>query len=178
MRSLYCAKSGDISSAHVDFPASPFVASGSVVAPFPAPVPIPSDVALIDDELDACLSNLPFVQLSTYDLTRSALCCSQKQRLEIDFKQLQHELQAGVQRLHDIVSQMRLCESGLDDCPPPVAQPTGVEQVPLPEPAPLVDTSLRPFQPINTSLGQPPSGWGPLFQESAPQQSGQDCKQQ
>ena len=116
--------------------------------------------------------DLPFVRLSTYDLSRSALCRSQKKRLEIDFQQLQHELQAGVQRLHDIVSLMRLCESGMDYRSLPLAQPTGVEQDPLPEPAPMVDSSLRPFQPIDTSLGQPPSGWGPIFQESAPQQSG------
>jgi hypothetical protein len=178
MRSLYRARSGETSSAQVDLPASPAVASGCVDAPVAAPAPIPSDVALIDDELDACLSDLPFVQLSTYDFTSSALCCSQKKRLEIDFKQLQDELQAGLQRLHDIVSQMRLCESGMDNGSSPLAQPTGVEQVSLPEPAPLVDASLRPFQPINTPLGQPSSGWEPLFQESAPQQSGQDCKQQ
>ena len=107
MRSLFCAKSGDTSSAQVDLPASPSVASGCVVAPDATPAPIPSgsvlqtihDLALIDDELDARLSDLPFVQLSTYDLTRSALCRSQKKRLEINFQHLQLELQAGVQRL-------------------------------------------------------------------------------
>ena len=63
MRSLFCAKSGATSSAQVDLPVSSYVASGCVVAPDATPAPIPSgsvlqtnhDVALIDDELDACL---------------------------------------------------------------------------------------------------------------------------
>ena len=186
MRRLFCANSGDTSPAQVDLCASLSVASGCVVAPAATPAPIPSGsalrtghvVALGDDELDACLRDLPHVQLSTYDLTRSALCHSQKKRLEIDFQQLQDELQAGLQRLSGIVSLMRLCESGMEDSPPPLAQPSGVEQDPSPVPAPQVVSSLGPFQPISTPLGQPQSGWGPLFHETAPQQSGQDCKQQ
>jgi hypothetical protein len=186
MRRLYCANSGDSSPAQVDASVSPLAASGCVVASAtPSPIPVAGSVlqtshveALTDDDLAACLSDLPFVQLSTYDFSRSALCRSQKKRLEIDFKLLQDDLQAGIQQLNSIVSQMRLCESGMDNGPPPVAQTTAVKQDLLPEPAPEVDVSLRPFQPLDTPLGQPSSGWGPLFEDAAPQHSGQECKQQ
>ena len=88
------------------------------------------------------------------------------------------DVQAGTQQLNCIVSQMRLCESGMDKGPLPLAQPAAVKQDPLPEPAPEVDVSLRPFQLFDTPLGQPSSGWGPLFEDAAPQHSGQECKQQ
>ena len=180
MRRLFCANLGDSSPAQVDASASPSMASGCVVASDATPSPVPavgsvlqtSHVeALTDDDLAACLSDL-------HDFSRSALCRSQKRRFEIDFKLLQDDLQAGIQQLNAIVSQMRLCESGTDNGPPPVAQPTAVTQDPSPEPTPEVDGSLRPFQPFDIPLGQPSSGWGPPFQDAAPQHRGHECKQQ
>ena len=140
MRRLYCANVEDCSVAQVDISASPFSAHGCLVVPdaTPSPIPTGSDLhtnqveALTVDEVATCLSGLPLVQLSTYDFTRSALCHSQK-RFEIDFKLLQDQLQAGIQQLNFIVSQMRLCESGMDKPgPPPLAQPSVVKRDPLP----------------------------------------------
>ena len=49
------------------------------------PSPIPTVQPLIEDEMAILLSGLPSVQLSTYDCSMSALCRTQKKRLEFDF---------------------------------------------------------------------------------------------
>ena len=121
--------------------------------------------ALTGNEVATILCDLSSAQLCTYDCSRSALSYRFKRRLETDFKLLQKQLREGVQQLHQIVCEMRLCESGMDNSgPTPVsAQPDNSTHDPDSVSASEVDDAMRPFQPIVSPHGQPEAGWGRLL---------------
>ena len=82
--------------------------------------------------------------------------------------------------MHQIVSEMRLCESVLANSGLTLvlAQPDNSSPAPETVSASEVDDTMRPSQRIISDVGQPAEGWGPLFPEDAPHRGGQECKQQ
>jgi len=154
------------STLHVGADAAPCAVS-------PAVQPLQSSnqvVALSDDVMATILCDLSFVQLNTYDCSRTALCSRIKAQLETDFKLLYDQLHVGSQQLNQLVQEMRLCETAVDNyaLTPVLAQHPDNSSLSL-ETGVISEVSdaLRPLQPIVSPLGQPAEECGPFDDSDA-----------